>query len=59
MEGHAPCAWLTSDISKTGVIGDSRASSVDVGNLIEETLISHWKTLFTSLMNSSWPPVSD
>ena len=58
MEGHAPCAWLTSDISKTGVIGDSSFSSSDVGNLIENRLVSHWETLFTSLMNSSWPPVS-
>ena len=27
LEGAAPCAWLTSDLSETGVIGDSRDHS--------------------------------
>ena len=27
LEGHAPTAWFTEDLSKTGVIGDSRGSN--------------------------------
>ena len=58
LEGTAPCAWLTQDISKSGVIGDSRNSNTQLGAVIEEKLVSHWSSLFSSLLESEWPPVS-
>ncbi len=57
LEGAAPWAWLTKDLSDSGVIGDSRASSKSLGNELEKALIEHWVNLLTNLMESKWPPV--
>ncbi len=57
LEGAAPCAWLTKDLSKSGVIGDSRGSNPALGRSIELALIDHWTTLLLDLMQSKWPPV--
>ncbi len=57
LEGAAPCAWLTEDLSRSGVIGDSRASNADLGKNIEDELVAHWYELFSALMKSNWPPV--
>lgn len=58
LEGAAPCAWLTSDLSRTGVIGDSTAASAAIGAGLEESLICHWQQRFEALLDSAWPPVS-
>ena len=57
LEGAAPCAWLTSDLSETGVIGDSRGSSEELGEALENRLVAHWHGLLESLLNSDWPPM--
>ncbi len=57
LEGAAPCAWLTEDLSKSGVIGDSSESNLSLGKQIENALIDHWVQLLTSLLTSNWPPV--
>jgi creatinine amidohydrolase len=57
LEGAAPCAWLTSDLSETGVIGDSRGSSEKLGEALEQRLVAHWHGLLESLLNSDWPPI--
>ncbi len=56
LEGAAPCAWLTDDLSATGVIGDARQASIDLGNRLEERLVSHWQERFQALLASQWPP---
>ena len=56
LEGAAPCAWLTDDLSATGVIGDARQASVDLGYRLEERLVSHWQGRFQALLASQWPP---
>ena len=56
LEGAAPCAWLTSDLSETGVIGDARLASIELGSQLEQALISHWTQCFKSLLCSDWPP---
>ena len=56
LEGAAPCAWLADDLSATGVIGDARQASVDLGNRLEERLVSHWQARFQALLASHWPP---
>ena len=56
LEGAAPCAWLTSDLSETGVIGDARLASIELGSHLEQALISHWTQCFKSLLCSDWPP---
>ena len=55
LEGAAPCAWLTKELSDSGVIGDSRGASKRLGDDLRNVLIDHWETLFRSLMNSNWP----
>ena len=58
LEGAAPCAWLTSDLSETGVIGDARLASIELGFQLEQALISHWTQCFKSLLCSDWPPTT-
>ena len=57
VEGAAPFAWLTTDLSQTGVVGDSRGASADLGRDLEQRLMTHWQSLLTNLMASQWPPV--
>ncbi len=55
LEGAAPCAWLTHDLSDSGVIGDSRGSNLDLGKALRKALVDHWTALFINLMASQWP----
>ena len=55
MEGNAPTAWLTEDLSKSGVIGDSRDANEILGNDLKKLLINHWYKLIKNLMESDWP----
>ena len=57
LEGASPCAWLTEDLSSSGIIGDASSSNSKLGAALEKALISHWKSLFASLLDSDWPPV--
>ena len=57
LEGSSPCAWLTEDLSSSGVIGDASCSSTELGEALEKSLINHWKSLFISLLESDWPPI--
>ena len=55
LEGNAPTAWFTEDLSKSGVIGDSKGSNKDLGNSLKNLLINHWFKLIMNLMKSDWP----
>ncbi len=57
LEGASPCAWLTKELSSSGVIGDASASNPKLGDALENALIDHWKSLFASLLDSDWPPI--
>ena len=59
LEGDAPMAWFTADLSVSGVVGDSRGADTALGRQLQTQLIRHWKTLFISLLASSWPPRAD
>ena len=59
LEGSAPLAWFAADLSRSGVVGDSRAADVRLGSQLETALVAHWHRLFSSLMRSSWPPQAD
>ena len=55
LEGNAPIAWLTEDLSRSGVIGDSRGANAKLGNDLKNLLISHWYKMIMNLMKSDWP----
>ena len=55
LEGNAPTAWFTEDLSKSGVIGDSKGSNKELGNSLKSLLVNHWFKLIMNLMNSDWP----
>ncbi|HJN36887.1 MAG: creatininase family protein [Prochlorococcus sp.] len=57
LEGHAPCAWLSEDLSENGVIGDCSGASQALGQALQQALTDHWVALLKSLMASEWPPV--
>ncbi len=59
LEGPAPLAWFTADLSVSGVVGDSRGADASIGRQLETALVEHWIRLFTSLLASSWPPPGD
>ena len=55
LEGNAPTAWFTEDLSSSGVIGDSRGANENLGNNLKSLLINHWHKLIVNLMESDWP----
>ena len=55
LEGNAPTAWFTEDLSKSGVIGDSRGANPELGNELKNLLVDHWYKMFQGLMSSDWP----
>ena len=55
LEGNAPTAWITKDLSSSGVIGDSRGSNEKLGNNLKNLLVNHWYNMLLSLMSSDWP----
>ncbi len=55
LEGDSPTAWMTSDLSKSGVIGDSRGANAIIGNDLRKLLVDHWQHMLLNLMASDWP----
>ena len=55
LEGNAPTAWFAEDLSKSGVIGDSKGSNKELGNNLKSLLVNHWFKLIMNLMKSDWP----
>ena len=42
MEGNLPFAWVTRDVSRSGVIGDARIATQDKGDRILTSLVKGW-----------------
>ncbi|MGF1570548.1 MAG: creatininase family protein [Nodosilinea sp.] len=42
MEGALPFAWVTRDLSASGVLGDPTAASVEKGNQLLDSLVTSW-----------------
>jgi creatinine amidohydrolase len=59
LEGAVPEAWLTRDLSRSGVIGDARGASAALGEALFERLVQGWQRLLEALLSSSWPPRGD
>ena len=57
LEGALPSAWLTADLSRTGVVGDARGATADLGAHLFEALVAGWTERLDALLVSDWPPV--
>jgi creatinine amidohydrolase len=55
LEGEAPLAWLTQDLSTSGVIGDAGGASAALGAQLFGLLVEGWRQRLDALLRSSWP----
>jgi len=55
LEGKAPTAWLTRELSGSGVIGDPRGAEAGLGAALFETLVEGWRWRLEKLLRSDWP----
>jgi creatinine amidohydrolase len=54
--GPVPNAWLTADLSASGVIGSAVGADAALGEALFERLVAGWTARFDSLLGSDWPP---
>jgi creatinine amidohydrolase len=57
LEGAVPAAWLTADLSGSGVIGDAGGATAELGDALFQRLVEGWTRRLASLLVSDWPPV--
>jgi creatinine amidohydrolase len=57
LEGEAPCAWLSREMSSSGVVGDPSGASGELGRELFARLVQGWRKRLESLLRSDWPPV--
>jgi creatinine amidohydrolase len=58
LEGASPCAWLTRELSSSGVIGDPCGANPDLGRQLFQSLVTGWERRLDGLLRSDWPPTS-
>ena len=58
LEGLAPCCWITSEFSASGVIGSAEGASADLGERLYQRLVEGWRQRLDALLRSDWPPIS-
>jgi creatinine amidohydrolase len=54
--GPAPWAWMTTDISSNGVIGDPRFASADLGATLVGRAVAGLAALLDQMATATWPP---
>ena len=55
LEGAVPTAWMTHELSTSGVIGDPRQASAALGGQLAGALLDGWCALLEALLASDWP----
>jgi creatinine amidohydrolase len=58
MEGKLPFAWLTNEISKSGVLGDATVASKEKGDRILESVSDGWVRVIKDVYQFRQPSVS-
>jgi creatinine amidohydrolase len=56
-EGPAPWAWMTTDLSPTGVVGDPCLASAEIGRRLVERCARALAALIGRMAAADWPPV--
>lgn len=59
MEGKLPFAWLTHEISKSGVIGDATTATKEKGELILESLADGWVKVIEDVYRFRQPQICE
>ncbi len=59
MEGKMPFAWLTKEISKTGVLGDATVASKEKGDRILDSVSDGWVKLITDIYKFRQPNIDN
>jgi creatinine amidohydrolase len=54
-EGDLPFAWLTKELSKSGVIGDPTAATLEKGQILLDSLAQSWVRVITEIQKFSPP----
>ena len=54
-DGPAPWAWMTTDLSRSGVIGDPTLASADLGRRLVERTVSGLAGLIARMAAAPWP----
>ncbi len=55
MEGNLPFAWVTRDLTKTGVLGDATVATPEKGDRILDSLTDSWVQVFQDIYNFQQP----
>lgn len=58
MEGKLPFAWVTKELSKSGVLGDATIADKEKGDRILEALVQGWQQVITEVYQFQQPQVS-
>ncbi|NEP43008.1 MAG: creatininase family protein [Okeania sp. SIO2H7] len=58
MEGKLPFAWLTKELTRSGVLGDATVASQEKGDRILESLIESWVEVIRDVYEFQQPEVS-
>jgi creatinine amidohydrolase len=56
LEGKAPSAWLSRELTQSGVIGDARGANGQLGKDLFDRLVQGWQQRLDILLRSDWPP---
>ncbi len=57
MEGELPFAWLTQELSQSGVIGDATVATAEKGKQILESLAAGWARVIQDVYNFRQPQI--
>ncbi|MDX2273196.1 MAG: creatininase family protein [Cyanobacteriota bacterium] len=55
MEGNIPFAWVTRDLTQSGVLGDATAATAEKGKLLLESMAEGWVQLLRDLYQFQQP----
>ena len=55
MEGKLPFAWVTQDLTKTGVLGDATVATKEKGDRILASLVNSWVKVIEDLYQFKQP----
>jgi len=55
-DGPAPWAWMTTDLNRSGVVGDPRLASASLGKALVERAVEGLVDLVGRMAAADWPP---